>query len=182
VDPHHSRHPQTYHGLLTYSANWDHYTNIPFWNQLDLMAMNSYYKLGDNAKVPVEDINKRWAPIRDHILEFSRKINKPVFMTEVGWCSQANAATIRGTIRRIVCRSIWTFRSACTSRISRRGMGRRDSPGSCCGHGRRTLRVRKTAATRRRKARRAGAPQVAGEGAMASPMNISDFRFPIADC
>jgi hypothetical protein len=82
-----------YHGLITYSANWDHYTNIPFWNQLDLMAMNSYYKLGDNAKVSVADINKRWAPIRDHILEFSRKINKPVFMTEVGWCSQANAAT-----------------------------------------------------------------------------------------
>ena len=82
-----------YHGLITYSANWDHYTTIPFWDQLDLMGMNSYYKLGDNASVTVKEINKRWADIRDHILQFSRKIKKPVLMTEVGWCSQANAAS-----------------------------------------------------------------------------------------
>ncbi|HEY8749417.1 MAG TPA: hypothetical protein VIM11_15640 [Tepidisphaeraceae bacterium] len=82
-----------YHGLITYSANWDHYTAIPFWDQLDLMAMNSYYKLGDKASVTVDEINRRWSPIRDQILNFSRKIKKPVLMTEVGWCSQGNAAS-----------------------------------------------------------------------------------------
>lgn len=82
-----------YHGLITYSANWDHYNTIPFWNQLDLMGMNSYYKLGKDANVTVADINRAWAPIRDEILKFGRKINKPVVMLEVGWCSQANAAS-----------------------------------------------------------------------------------------
>ena len=90
-----------YSGLITYSANWDHYVSIPFWNQLDLMAMNSYYDLGKNIKgshveknkATVEQLNQRWAELREAILGFSRKINKPVFMTEVGWCSMGNAVT-----------------------------------------------------------------------------------------
>ncbi|HWB54770.1 MAG TPA: hypothetical protein VG722_11280, partial [Tepidisphaeraceae bacterium] len=39
---------KVFHGLITYSANWDHYTSVPFWNQLDLISTNSYYKLGEN--------------------------------------------------------------------------------------------------------------------------------------
>src|SRR5439155_12389337 len=27
---------ETYHGRLTYSSNWDHYTSVPFWDQLEL--------------------------------------------------------------------------------------------------------------------------------------------------
>ena len=82
-----------YHGQITYSANWDHYTSIPFWNQLDLMGMNSYYKLGKDHTVTVTEINRRWADIQNTILTFGRKINKPVIMLEVGWCSMANAAS-----------------------------------------------------------------------------------------
>ena len=82
-----------YHGQITYSANWDHYTGIPFWDQLDVMGMNSYYKLGDNGKASVADIERRWAPIQNSILGFAGKIHKPVIMLEVGWCSMANAVT-----------------------------------------------------------------------------------------
>jgi len=35
---------ESYKGNLTYSANWDHYTALPFWDQLDLIGMNSYYR------------------------------------------------------------------------------------------------------------------------------------------
>jgi hypothetical protein len=84
---------KTFHGQLTYSANWDHYTTIPFWNQLDLMGMNCYYKLGPNSKVTVADINQRWAGIQSSIMTFARKIDKPVIMLEVGWCSMENAAS-----------------------------------------------------------------------------------------
>src|SRR5207237_4383196 len=47
-------------GQLTYSSNWDHYLRIPFWDQLDFVGMNSYYKLGDDANVGVPEIVKRW--------------------------------------------------------------------------------------------------------------------------
>jgi hypothetical protein len=83
---------EVFKGLLTYSANWDHYVNIPFWNQLDLMATNSYYKLGKDASVSVEQIAERWGAIQKDLLGFSRKINRPLLFTEVGWCSLANAA------------------------------------------------------------------------------------------
>src|SRR5438128_6408536 len=43
----------TFKGLVTYSANWDHYRDVPFWDQLDFISMNCYYKLGDNHKVSI---------------------------------------------------------------------------------------------------------------------------------
>jgi len=82
-----------YKGKLTYSANWDHYRDIPFWNQLDLFSTNCYYKLGDNRDVKLEEINKRWADIQNDLLNFSKKIKKPFLFSEVGWCSLANAAS-----------------------------------------------------------------------------------------
>ena len=81
-----------FHGQLTYSANWDHYTSIPFWDQLDLIATNCYYKLGDDKNVTIPEIKKRWAEIQHDLLGFTRKKGKPLMFTEVGWCSMANAA------------------------------------------------------------------------------------------
>jgi hypothetical protein len=90
-----------YHGSITYSANWDHYTTPQFWDQLDLMGINSYYDLAYDIKgthvqknqATVEQINHRWSELRSAILGFSHKIHKPVIMLEVGWCSIGNAVT-----------------------------------------------------------------------------------------
>jgi len=83
-----------YKGALTYSANWDHYRNIPFWDQLDLIGMNSYWKLDDGRreKATVKDISKRWQQIQPEVLGFVKRMNKPLFFTEVGWCSIGNAS------------------------------------------------------------------------------------------
>jgi hypothetical protein len=90
---------QTFHGLITYSSNWDHYTTVPFWRKLDLVGMNSYWDMSMNAghrldrkDVTVETISKRWAEIQRDVLGFTKKVNKPLLLVEVGWCSQANAA------------------------------------------------------------------------------------------
>ena len=79
-------------GNLTYSSNWDHYVSIPFWNQLGLIGMNSYWKLGNDHKVTVSEIKENWSKIQKDLLEFKKKIGKPLLFTEVGWCSLANAA------------------------------------------------------------------------------------------
>jgi hypothetical protein len=81
-----------YGGLLTYSSNWDHYTSIPFWEQLDLMGMNSYYKLGDNRDVSVDEIVSRWHGIQKDLLKFQHRIGKPLILLEAGWCDVGNAA------------------------------------------------------------------------------------------
>jgi hypothetical protein len=81
-----------YKGLLTYSANWDHYTSIPFWDQLDLIGMNSYYKLGEDHNVSVDEIVRRWKDIQQDLFSFQREVGKPLLLLEAGWCSMQNAA------------------------------------------------------------------------------------------
>jgi hypothetical protein len=82
-----------FHGQLTYSANWDHYASIPFWKQLDLIGMNSYYKLGDNKDVTVDEIVSRWHEIQKDLISFQKKQNMPLLFLEIGWCSLENAAS-----------------------------------------------------------------------------------------
>ena len=84
---------QTFKGNLTYSANWDHYTSLPFWNQLDLVGMNSYYKLGEDEHVTEKEIEDRWKGIQHDLLSFQEKVHKPLLFLEVGWCSLQNAAS-----------------------------------------------------------------------------------------
>lgn len=82
-------------GKLTYSSNWDHYTVIKFWDQLDLIGMNSYWKFGDETSNPrptVEQIQNRWKDIQGDLLKFVDKTGKPLLFLEIGWFSQENVA------------------------------------------------------------------------------------------
>lgn len=83
---------ETFKGMLTYSANWDHYKEVTFWDELDLVSMNSYYKMGDDASVTIPQVKERWRKIQGDIGAFQQTVNKPVMFMEVGWCSQNNAA------------------------------------------------------------------------------------------
>ena len=92
---------EVFKGQLTYSANWDHYTSIPFWNQLDLIGMNSYWALDEippgshehkKRKVTVEQVEENWKYIQKDLLAFQQKMNKPILFLEIGWCSLGNAA------------------------------------------------------------------------------------------
>jgi hypothetical protein len=82
-----------YKGMITYSANWDHYKDIPFWEDLDVMSTNTYWSLGDDHNVTLEEIQRRWADIQKSILSFARGKGRPLYFTEVGWCSLRNAAS-----------------------------------------------------------------------------------------
>ena len=82
-----------YKGMLTYSANWDHYQDIPFWEHLDLISTNSYWSLGDDQNVSLDEILRRWGQSPGAVLEFAKKKGKQLYFTEVGWCSLRNAAS-----------------------------------------------------------------------------------------
>jgi hypothetical protein len=81
-----------YGGKLGYSANWDHYRPIQFWDKLDFIGMTSYYTLADKNSPTIEEIVERWEPIRKEVLAWQHEVGKPLLMTEVGWCSQEGAA------------------------------------------------------------------------------------------
>lgn len=86
-------------GKLTYSANWDHYDpdtskgslgGPTFWSQLDYIGMNNYNELVDHPGASVEEITKKWTPIKTKVLDFAKKEGKPFFFTEVGWHNLKN--------------------------------------------------------------------------------------------
>ncbi|GMU20951.1 MAG: hypothetical protein AMXMBFR13_10470 [Phycisphaerae bacterium] len=79
-------------GKLTYSANWDHYKVVQYWDDLDLIGMTSYYKLASEANPELEAIMEEWAPIKRNILRWQAQYDKPLLFTEVGWCSQEGAS------------------------------------------------------------------------------------------
>jgi hypothetical protein len=86
----------TFKGRLTYSSNWDHYTSVPFWDQLDLIGMNSYWKMTDDHKrgndVTLDDVKQHWKDIQHDLLPFVERTGKPLLFLEIGWFSQDNVA------------------------------------------------------------------------------------------
>ncbi len=85
---------EIYHGRLTYSSNWDHYTSVEFWDALDMIGMNSYWKFADSDEhnPSVGEIIDKWREIQSDLFAFQKKVKKPIMFLEIGWFSQHNVA------------------------------------------------------------------------------------------
>ena len=83
---------KSYSGKLSYSANWDHYENIEWWKDLDMVGMTSYYDLVGDKTPSLEVLLENWKPIKTKILDWQKKVGKPIIFTEVGWPSQEGCA------------------------------------------------------------------------------------------
>lgn len=76
-----------YHGKLCYSANWDNYQNIPFWDALDYIGISAYFPLSE-VKFPSKDLlNRSWEPYSKEMSSFASKLNKQILFTEFGYLS-----------------------------------------------------------------------------------------------
>lgn len=80
-----------YDGLLTYSTTWDSYDDVQFWPQLDLVGVSGYWDMTTRARNPQHptdaEIDARWREIREPLLTFARRHDRPVFITELGYPS-----------------------------------------------------------------------------------------------
>ncbi len=81
-----------YPGRLAYSANWDHYRPIKWWDALDIIGMTTYYDLTGGDEPTPELLGKSWATIKADILAWQATINRPILFTEVGWPNQITCA------------------------------------------------------------------------------------------
>lgn len=79
-------------GRLAYSSNWDHYHAVKFWDDLDMIGMTTYHKLADKEDPELETLLASWAGIKQEVLSFQARYDKPILFTEVGWCSQPGAS------------------------------------------------------------------------------------------
>lgn len=76
-----------YKGKLTYAENWDCYEKVPFWNELDFVGVDGYFPLAEEKSPSLENIKKGWESHRNKLEKFSRKLQKPILFTEIGYQS-----------------------------------------------------------------------------------------------
>jgi hypothetical protein len=77
-----------YSGKITYAANWNQeFKDIPFWDQLDYIGIQAYFPLSENAKLNIEALQDSWQPHIKEMSALSKKFNKPILFTEIGYRS-----------------------------------------------------------------------------------------------
>jgi len=81
-----------YHGKVLYSANWDHYRDVRFWDALDFVGVNAYFRLSAAPEPSVAELTAGWTGPRDALISWARHEGRPLLITEVGYPSRVGAA------------------------------------------------------------------------------------------
>jgi hypothetical protein len=82
---------EVYHGRVLYSANWDHYRDVGFWDALDYLGVNAYFRLSGAPEPTVAELRAGWTGPRDALITWARREGRPLLITEVGYPSRAGA-------------------------------------------------------------------------------------------
>lgn len=87
-----------FNGSLTYACNFwgdnvfgSSYScfNVTWWDVLDIIGIDAYFPMAPTKEFPsYDDIAVSWDPIIENLNQLSRKYNKPIIFTEIGYTSQ----------------------------------------------------------------------------------------------
>ncbi|WBU90187.1 glycoside hydrolase family 113 [Cellulophaga omnivescoria] len=78
---------KVYKGKLTYAANWDEYTRVPFWEKLDYVGVDAYFPLSKDKHPTVAQLKTGWQPHKKALNLMSVNLSKPILFTEYGYRS-----------------------------------------------------------------------------------------------
>lgn len=87
-----SRVRKVFGGKLAYSANWDHYRPVTFWDQVDVMGLTAYYKVARRADTSEQEMVRAWPHVRRRLEQWSVKQQRKFIFTEVGYPSRDGGA------------------------------------------------------------------------------------------
>ena len=80
-----------YAGELVYSANWDEYQKITFWQDLDYIGVDTYFPINKMETPSIKKTLKNWRSIQKQLKKISKKENRKILLTEFGYRSVAYA-------------------------------------------------------------------------------------------
>jgi hypothetical protein len=81
-----------YGGELVYSANWDHYEHVSFFERVDLVGVSAYPELTRDRDAKEDELARAWIEERTKLVAFAEKLDRPLVLTEVGWPSRDGGA------------------------------------------------------------------------------------------
>jgi hypothetical protein len=85
---------KVYSGKLIYAANWyKEYEEITFWDDLDYIGIQAYFPLSKNESPSPKELMKSWSKHKKVLKKLSKKYNKKIVFTEIGYKNTADAAT-----------------------------------------------------------------------------------------
>jgi hypothetical protein len=71
---------------LTYSARWDTYESVPFWDALDVIAIQAYFPLVDHENEPTAtEVEKAWSDIIFKLDAYGARTGRKVVLSELGY-------------------------------------------------------------------------------------------------
>jgi len=76
-----------YHGPLAYAANWRAKDSILWWDAVDAIGIDAYYPLTQSSHPTVTQLKAAWVPIAAHLGSLSKKWNRSIIFTEIGYRS-----------------------------------------------------------------------------------------------
>jgi hypothetical protein len=75
---------EVFPGWLTYSANWDHFASIEFWERLDFASMTAYFTLSKSSDPTLKELTAGWRHGASELQRLEDRAGLPVVFTEVG--------------------------------------------------------------------------------------------------
>lgn len=80
-------------GRILYSANWDHFVEVPFWDAVDDVGVTAYFELARDESAPgPAALATAWQAPRAALAKLRQRTGKPLIITEVGYPSLVGAA------------------------------------------------------------------------------------------
>lgn len=83
---------EVFKGPLTYSANFDGYARVGFWDALDVIGISAYFPLTEGREPSPERLAAAWDDVMTPLEAFARKENRRVVFTEIGYPAVSSAA------------------------------------------------------------------------------------------
>jgi hypothetical protein len=78
---------------LTYSANWDQYERVRFWDALDAIGIQAYFPLVGHELLPSEgELNKAWGRLVKRLDAYGERHDRVIVLAELGYNRSSQAA------------------------------------------------------------------------------------------
>ena len=76
-----------YGGPLTYASNHSDVLSIGWWDALDFIGLEAYYRLSAKPFPKLRELRAAWGPIVGRLASLSARWRKPILFTEIGYRS-----------------------------------------------------------------------------------------------